>query len=483
VFRLVALIAIAAFSAAAFGSVDELVARIEELQREHHVPAVGLVVIAPPDASFVAAWGRSGDAAAPTVDATTPFRLGSITKTFTALALAAALEQRAIGFDTPLDAVVGDGFFDNPFAARPVRLRHLVEHTAGFGDLSRIEFDYADPKPLALAEALALDPSSRRVLWAPGTRHSYSNVSPGLSALAIERLTGEAFEAFTERMVLKPLGMPNAAFFPLLRLARGFRDDGVTEIPYWNMTFRAYGALNASTSEMASFLDVLLHDGMRDGVHVIAATTMATLRVPQSTLAAAVGLRIGYGLGMYGWVNRGYVFWGHGGDADGFRSRYALLPEAGRAYFVVINSDDPATLGRMQAAIETYLTADLPASAEPARAKLAAAELARWAGEYYPSSARFAIEDWRARRSATVQIDVAEEGLVFRSPRRTLRLLPTEPQLFRRADDPVATLAFITVPLDGAPALVCTHLQGELGNYVRLDPQLTQDLQNRCIRE
>jgi CubicO group peptidase (beta-lactamase class C family) len=480
--RLVALLAIAAFGAAAFGNVDELVARIGELQREHHVPAVGLVVIAPPHTTLVAAWGRSGDAAAP-IDATTPFRLGSITKTFTALALAAALEQRGIGFDTPLDTVVGDGLFDNPFATRPVRLRHLVEHTAGFGDLSRVEFDYADPKPLSLADAFALDPSSRSVLWAPGTRHSYSNVSPGLSALAIERLTGEAFEVFTERTVLKPLGMPNAAFVPLPRLARGFRDDGVTEIPYWNMTFRAYGALNASTNEMAGFLGVLLNGGIRDGTRVISPATIATLRVPESTLAAGVGLRIGYGLGMYGWVNRGYVFWGHGGDADGFRSRYALLPDVGRAYFVVINSDDPATLGRMQAAIETYLTTDLPPPAEPPRAKLSAAKLARWAGEYYPSSARFAIDDWRARRSATVQIEVAKEALVLRSPRRTLRLIPTDARLFRRVDDPIATLAFVTVPLEGAPALVCTHLQGELGNYVRLDRQLSEDLQNRCIRE
>jgi CubicO group peptidase (beta-lactamase class C family) len=479
--RFAALIALLWSEPLAGASVESLVAELTALQAEHRIPAIGLAISTAGRSADVRVWGRTGNPSSPDAGADTPFRLGSITKTFTALSLAAAVAEGGLSLEAPLDRVVGSGTHENPFEDRPIRLRHLVEHTAGFTDLSREEFDYADPRPLSLSEALGLAPASRRAWWPPGTRHAYSNVGAGLSALAIERLSGETYEGFTTRAVLSPLGMTHASFFPMDTMARGFRAAGAAEIPYWNMTFRAYGALNASTAEVARFLDVLVHDGVREGERAIAPAAMAALRRPESTLAAAAGLGIGYGLGMYGWVSHGHVFWGHGGDADGYRSRYGWLPDFGRAYFVVINADDPATLNRMQRTIEAHLVADLPRPIPPERRRLDAAELARWAGSYYPSSTRFRTDAWRERRRPVATIVVEGDDLVFRSGRAT-RLVPVGEQLFRREADPVASVAFIEVELS-EPRVVCTHLQGELGNFVRLDPGVSADLQNRCIWE
>jgi CubicO group peptidase (beta-lactamase class C family) len=468
--------------AAALTGEPAVVAEIRALQRERLIPAVGLVVVAPPAEPYIAAWGRTGDPERPDAGVDTVFRLGSITKTFTALALAAAVADRGSSLESPLDSVVGPGSHENRFADRPVRLRHLVEHTAGFTDLTAAEFDFAGARPPTLADALALDPRSRRVQWSPGTRSSYTNVGPGLSALAIEHLTGQTFEAFTTCTVLQPLGMPLASFFPVADMARGFKAGGTEEIPYWNMTFRAYGALNASVSEMGRFVATMLAGGVRDGTRVIPERSFAELRRPRTTLAADAGLGIGYGLGMYGWVSHGHVFWGHGGDADGFRSRYGLLPNAGRGYFVVINADDPRALARMQRLIEAWLVADLTPSSPPPRVNLDAAALGRWEGEYYPSSTRFRFDAWRAGRLSRARVTRVGKSLEFRKETQVTRLVPVSPHLFRREGDPVPTVAFMDVPIGGT-GRPCKHLQGELGNFVRVEAGSDEDSQMRCIRE
>jgi len=454
---------------------DDLLADLEAIQREEHLPAIGLVIVER-STTLVRAWGRTGNPAKPEADGDTPFRLGSITKTFTALALVELARSRNLDLDTPLDKVVGPGSHVNPFPGQPVRLRHLVEHTAGLGDLTRAEFDHNEPDPVSLVRALAIAPESRRVRWPPGTRHSYTNVGPGLVSLAIERVSGESFESYTTHAVLQPLGMTRAGFFPDAALPKGYRDDGVTEIPYWHMTFRAYGALNATPNEMGRFLTALVDRGRLQGRQVIPASSWSGLLRPVSTLAARAGLSIGYGFGAYGWVSHGHVFRGHGGDADGFRSRYGVLREPHRAYFVVINADHPRALERLRDRIELHLTHDLDAPTLPDVPRIGAPALSRWAGGYYPSSARFRLQDWSEGRLPRARVTVSHRGLRFTGRGRPVNLVVVSDHLFRREGDPLATVAFIE-------HAGCVHLQGELGNFVRLEASEGEAFQNRCISE
>ena len=207
--------------------------------------------------ALVQVWGEG-------VDAQTPFRWGSISKTFTALALLRLVEQGKVTLDDPASRFLPADSFHNPWAAsQPLRLLHLLELSAGFSDLSGVEFNLK--KPLSLADALALNPSARTSHWPPGLQHSYTNVNPGLSAAVIERVSGRSFEDFVQGQVFAAIGMHAASFYPVPGLPGGFKADGTTRIPYWHMTFRAFGALNASLEEMSRFLTMLLNDGQLDG--------------------------------------------------------------------------------------------------------------------------------------------------------------------------------------------------------------------------
>ena len=456
---------------------DELMHLLGTIQADQSIPAFGLVLMTDGQPTLVTAVGRTGNPNRPNADADTPFRLGSISKTFTALTAMALVESGDLDLDAPINANVAREF-NNPWrGSHPVRLIHLLGLTAGLADLSRIEFDNNDATPLTLKQALALAPGQRSVLWPPGTRFSYTNVAPGLTALIIEARTGERFEAVARQRVLNSLDMPTATFlhndYLIENLPRGYRAGGRNEIPYWHMTYRAFAGLSATPREMSRFLTALLNDGKLNGRQALGVETVRQMQRPAPSLATDAGLPIGYGLGIYGAVRDGFVFFGHGGDGHGFLARYGLLPTYGRGYFVVINSDDPPGLGRMRRAIERHLIQDLAPPERPRPVHLPTSRLEQLSGNYYPSSTRFRVDAWRSGELPCVQISPARDGLRLRRGSKTITLVAVSESLFRRPTDPLATVAFIA----DAGKL---HLQGELGNYVRNQPPKTGAFIDPC---
>ncbi len=430
---------------------------LEDLQQRHRVPMLVLVIADDARPVLVHASVLDGRAATDR-----PFRWGSISKTVTALVALEAARRHGVDIDTPVARLLPDPPYRNPWAEQqPLRLGHLLELSAGLPDLSRTEF--ADNTPRPLGDALARGAETRVLLWPPGLQHSYSNVPPGLTAAVVERITGQPFERAAHRLVFGPLGMDGASFRPVPGLPGGFRAGGREEIPYWHMTFESFGALNAPAADMARLLQALLDEGRVDGRPAVAAGNVARMYRSETTLGARHGLEIGYGAGLYGWFGRGHLFHGHGGDADGYRSRLGLLPGARRGYLVGINVDDPALLRRMQRHIEQALTNDrAPLQAPPAIA-LDTAALTRYAGTYYPASARFAVARWQTGAAVSARIEVTDGGLEFRRGERRVRLLPVAPGRFRRPEDRVVSLVF-------AEREGTLFLQGELGNFARLAP-------------
>lgn len=444
---------------------DELLA----LQQRHHVPALVLVILDEGRPVLVHAGtpdgrGRFGPGA--------PFRWGSISKSVTALVALEAARRQGVSLDTPLADIVPDAPIRNPWAEEaPVRLEHLLELTAGLSDLTREEFDDNVSRPLG--EALARHP--RTLLWPPGLQTSYTNVAPGFTAAAVEVLTGIPFEDAARALVFDPLGMAGASYRPVPGLPGGYRADGRTEIPYWHVTFRAFGGLNASPRAMARFLEALLNQGVVSDAKGVSAESVRRMFQARASLGARRGLAITYGSGLYGWVRHGHLFYGHGGDADGYRSRFGLLPGARRGYLIGIDVDDPALLRRMRRLVEDRLTADVPAPAPPPPAIPATRALQRYAGVYYPSSSRFRTSAWRDGDARRARIEVAGHRLRMIRNGRSTTLVPLGGGRFRRGDDPAVSVVF--AELNGV-----TYLQGELGNFVRIDPGPCPDFLPVCRR-
>jgi len=130
-----------------------------------------------------AAYGMSDKKSKHPATLDTIFRIGSITKSFTSLALLKLQEQKKISLQDALLKHTSNAPLTNPWQkTRPVTIAHLLEHTSGLPDLTKKEFDYPGPEPLSLEQGLFYNHQPRKVLWPPGLHSSYSNAGAGYAA-------------------------------------------------------------------------------------------------------------------------------------------------------------------------------------------------------------------------------------------------------------------------------------------------------------
>lgn len=450
-------------SAAVAADGREIERELDALRAEHGVAGFAVAIVRAGHPPFLGGGGLATREPPRPVTADTLWRVGSVTKSFTGVATLIAAREFGFDLDDPVARHLPAPPYRNRWeASHPVRIAHLLEHTSGLLDLSRREFDSSDPAPLDLAQAFAVDPQSHITQWPPGLHSSYSNVGAGIASLVIERLSGQTFEDFLASRVLQPLGMRDSGLLlddrARARLATGYDRDGRSVMPYWHVIFRAFGGLNATTADMAKYLDWLLR---ADGAPLLTAEERARMEIPQTTLTARTGLRYGYGLGLYAYEHEGQLWMGHGGDADGYLSRLGYLPGAGLGYFLTINAFNGDALEAMQARIETLLTRDRPRPLPPPVATLMPAQLEIFAGCYAAATRRFG---WTTE-DVDLFLSVRVEGdrLVARNPNgRKREWVPVNAAHFRRPDEPVATLGFAR---DEEGTL---FLQGDVGTFRHL---------------
>lgn len=165
---------------------------IEELQKaaraileKHKVPGAGLTLVARDRVVWAGGVGKADVAANREVTADTLFRVGSISKTFIALALVKLQEEGRLDLNAKLAEIAPEVRIENPWeSTHPVRVVHLLEHSAGFDDMQFNEvYNLDDQVDIPLGEVFARFPKPQRVRWVPGSRPAYSNPGYALAGL------------------------------------------------------------------------------------------------------------------------------------------------------------------------------------------------------------------------------------------------------------------------------------------------------------
>ena len=375
-------------------SVAELQERIARILKDQEVPAAGLAIVQRNGEIWTAGIGKADVATGREATPDTLFRIGSISNTFTALAALKLVEEGRLKLDTPVQDLVPEVQFFNPWeSTHPVRVVHLLEHTTGWGDWHVKEFVSSDPKPLTLAEGLAVCPKSRTSRWPPGTRMSYCNSGPPVAAAIIEKITGRNFEEYVAENFFRPIGMPTASYLLSAQtealLARQYRDDGQTPYPYWHIVQRPAGSVNASASEMGQYLRFFIRRGQGPNGQILSEKSLIRMETPASYWGAQGGLKTGYGLCNYTTLDdHGFVWHGHNGGVDGGLSEIGYLIEQGVGYFYSINAGNSEAADAIGKELKAFITQELPKpslpSAVPIRPELADA----FRGWYQSDSAR-----------------------------------------------------------------------------------------------
>ena len=135
----------------------------------------------------------------------------------------------------------------------------------------------------------------------------------------------------------QPLHMDTSSFFltPEVekKLTRLYHPDGKTPYPYWHITMRPAGAVNASAREMANYVQFFLNRGSFGGLQLVQAASIERMERPATTLAANEGMIAGYGLGNYTTIEDGFVYHGHNGGVEGDAGRQGFASFGGKQHF------------------------------------------------------------------------------------------------------------------------------------------------------
>ncbi len=442
------------------GTVDDFRAAVQKVLDETGVPGAGIALVRQAGVEWAGGVGLADRERRTPVTADTHFRAGSISKTFVAMALVQLSEDGDVDLDTPIAEIASEVPFGNAWeAGDPVRVIHLLQHTAGFDDMHFNEiYNVEDPPDLPLIDVLRRNPRSRDVRWRPGTRVSYSNPGYAVAGYLVEKITGQPYEDFIAERTFTPIGMTTSSF-RLTRedealLAKGYRGRTGPPVPYTPIYLRPAGNLHTSAAELGRFVHVLLNWGETAEQLVIDPEYLSNMEHPRSSLASEAGLRLGYGSAIAASTAEGFPMLGHGGGIDGFSSLYAYSAARDVGYVVLLNSThSPDALRRISQLAVRYLKADVEPPVKP-RVALPAAVLERYAGYYHPANPRsqaVAFLEWLVTGTT---VSTTTTGLrldpVFA---RGEDLIPVADNLFRREADADATLVFTT---DEAGAMVMT---------------------------
>lgn len=424
---------------------DRLQRKIEDIRENANVPGASLVIVDRNGIVWDADFGLADRDSATPVTADTVFRIGSVTKIFTAAALVQLDRDDNFSLDDAVAAHVPAGLFFNQWEDKhPVTVANLLEHTSGFRDWTKAEFDHN--VPLDLEDGLAFSPQSRTSRWKPGLHSVYSNANYGLAGLVLERVSGQSYETLVQQRLFAPLGMHSATSLQerTRNLATGYDRDGETRIPYWHMIQRPAAAINARSREMAALVSMLLNDGHYKQQMVLSPAEIARMESPRTSLAARNGMHFGYGLGMYAQYRNGFLFMGHGGDGDGYLSRFGYCRQLGIGYFVTFNSASQRTLGAFRRAIEKELTRGHAPPARAPDADLSTDQLQAFTGRYAPAAWRFEWQSGANRSRRSLLVSMSADGRLYTKKQdgKPEELVAVSARTFRREGDGAATSGF-----------------------------------------
>jgi len=386
--------------------------------------------------------------------------VGSIAKTLLATGILRLVSEGRLALDTSVSELLPDAAIDNPWSASdPVRVRHLLDHTAGLDDARMWQvFSLAPTADTPLARAYAGDGALLRVRSRPGTRFSYSNMGYGLLGRVIESVTGERYEHFLDQQLLRPLAMDDSTFAFVTqdgphadpRLALGHFERGQAQAAV-STYLRPATQFTTTAADMARFARFLMGDGRIDGQAFIDPELLGAMGVPHGTEAALAGLRIGYGLGLSTRDRHGVVGRCHGGDGIGYVAMLCLYPQQQRAWFYSVNTDsEDADYDLIDRQLIRALGVEAPAPDAPAAASI---DPAAWAGWYVPAPNRFAQFAYLDTLFGVARLQVAADGVSFaplQSP--TVALAPAGGALYR-APDRVWPSHVLLAPADAARAI------------------------------
>ncbi|MFZ1400953.1 MAG: serine hydrolase domain-containing protein [Candidatus Promineifilaceae bacterium] len=355
---------------------QQLGERITQSMKEKEIPGVALGIWHQGKA-HTAGFGVTNVDHPQKVNDATLYQIGSITKTFVALAIVQLVEAGKLDLNAPVRTYLPDLRTKTPEVAANVTVRHLLTHTAGWdGDLFH-DTGSGEDALTRYAKVLAEQPQ----ILPLETAVSYNNASFSLAGHLIEQVTGQPFETVIKERIFAPLGMADAYFDARDVITHRFavgHNGGQVARP-WYLTRSAYpaGGICCHVHDLLTYGRFHLSHGTFNDNQLISPDLLELCHTPQFPIWGAESI----GLAWFVDDRAGTRIWRHGGGTKGQVTLLAIVPEHALVLVCFTNGENGGALTRevLEWVMAHYLDAPIP---QPEPIAYETADLQPYVGQY-----------------------------------------------------------------------------------------------------
>ncbi|WP_245863859.1 serine hydrolase domain-containing protein [Caulobacter mirabilis] len=403
---------------------------VRDAMSADHIPGVTVSVVQNGQVILKKGYGFSNlEPAARAVDPDrTLFRIASISKTFTWIAVMKEVEAGRLRLDAPINLYLPEKVQvrDQGFT-KPITMLDLMSHTPGFedralGQLFERDADRVRPQLTYLRQ------ERPRREFEPGSTPAYSNYGVGLAGAAVAYVGQKPFETIVENTITGPLGMTRTTFrdpYPARpdlpspmspALARDLADgffwtgDSWRKRPYeYTSQGAPAGGVSTTAADMSRYMMMILNGGTLDGAAIYNAQTAHGFRTAQSQPAPGVpGLAHGF---LQYRLPGGRTGWGHDGALLSFRSSMVTVPELGLGIFIAANAESGERLTSQTAGRIVQRFYGPPAALPDAGSAWLKSNAAAFEGQYVSSRRAFhGLEKFVGLLNGRVTVAVSPDG-------------------------------------------------------------------------
>ncbi len=354
-----------------FAAID---AYVTEQMRDLKIPGVALGIVQGDRIVHVQGFGVADETGRP-VTAQTPFRIGSITKSFTALAVMQLVETGNIELDAPVRRYLPWFRVSDERSSAQITVRHLLNQTSGLSTLSGNAYWDSQDGLEAIVRQLQTVELSQPV----GAGFQYSNINYSIAGLIVETASGQPYADYMAQHIFSPLGMRHShpaaapavadglAMGHFYRMGRMVADAGPAPPAYLPAGF-----VSASVEDMSHYAIAHLNGGRYGNAVVLSVEGIAQLHHPAVPVEAMLtGFKdTFYGMGwVIGPINDTPTIW-HNGDTGRFHATLIMAPDRGLGVVLLANASGIEYLiavDDMAKGVLSLLTGRPPSASSPAR--------------------------------------------------------------------------------------------------------------------
>lgn len=301
------------------------------------IPGAVIVVVKDGSVLFAKGYGYADLQKREPVDpAATLFWPGSISKTVTWTAVMQLAQAGKIDLDRDINAYLDFHIPDT--WPKPITMRNLMTHTAGFEDVQE-NIAFTDAQHAPSNEKFLKEWIPARI-FPPGKVYAYSNYGAALAGYIVQRVSGEPFETYVERNIFAPLGMRQSTFRQPLpaaltaHVARGYGTNRDEPEPFETIAPAPAGAMTTTGLDMARFMIAHLQYGRLGNVRILNEDTARRMYAVAFRPSRFVN---GAALGFRREDRNGQTIIGHTGDTLFFHSDLHLYLNSGVGVFISMN--------------------------------------------------------------------------------------------------------------------------------------------------